>query len=154
VPAATECVLRWPVAGDELFRALNSVSAGTPQVREGEAPAAIDAVTFAELEKSLGVKTLIEILQCYVINAEQLTGALSDACALEKWEEASRLAHDIVGAAGGIGLSAMSQAARHFAQASRDGESASVLHNAVREVIGEHARAKKALSNLYPELAG
>ena len=156
VPAATECVLRWPVVGDELFRALNSVSAGTPQNQTGQvsAPAAIDAVAFAELEKSLGVKTLIEILQCYVTNAEQLTTALSEACAQEKWDEAARLAHDIVGAAGGIGLSAMSQAARRFAQASRDGEDASALRDAAQDVMGEHARAKKALRNLYPEVPG
>ncbi|HXR95260.1 MAG TPA: ATP-binding protein [Rhizomicrobium sp.] len=156
VPSATDCVLRWPVVGDELFRALNSVSVETPENRESDnsSPAAIDAVAFAALEKSLGVKTLIEILQCYVVNAEQLTGALSQACAGEKWDEAARLAHDIVGAAGGIGLSAMSQAARHFAQASRDGESTNVLRNAVEQVMGEHARARQALINLYPQLAG
>jgi signal transduction histidine kinase/HPt (histidine-containing phosphotransfer) domain-containing protein len=155
VPSATDCVLRWPVAADDLFRALNSVSAGAQEAHENEisAPAAIDAVTFSTLEKSLGLKTLIEILHCYVINAEQLTNALSEACAQEKWDEASRLAHDIVGAAGGIGLAAMSQAARHFAQASRDGESVSALRNAAQQVLGEHARARKALINLYPALA-
>ena len=96
---------------------------------------------------------MIEILHCYVINAEQLTNALSEACAQEKWDEASRLAHDIVGAAGGIGLAAMSQAARHFAQASRDGESVGALRNAAQQVLGEHVRARKALINLYPALA-
>jgi HPt (histidine-containing phosphotransfer) domain-containing protein len=155
VPSATDCVLRWPVAADDLFRALNSVSAGAQEAHENEvsAPAAIDAVTFSTLEKSLGLKTLIEILHCYVINAEQLTHALSEACAQERWDEASRLAHDIVGAAGGIGLAAMSQAARHFAQASRDGESVSALRNAAQQVLGEHVRARKALINLYPALA-
>jgi signal transduction histidine kinase/HPt (histidine-containing phosphotransfer) domain-containing protein len=155
VPSATDCVLRWPVAADDLFRALNSVSAGAQEAHENDisAPAAIDAVTFSTLEKSLGLKTLIEILHCYVANAEQLTNALSEACAQEKWDEASRLAHDIVGAAGGIGLAAMSQAARHFAQASRDGESVSALRNAAQQVLGEHVRARKALINLYPALA-
>jgi HPt (histidine-containing phosphotransfer) domain-containing protein len=147
-------VLRWPVVGDELFRALNSVCARTPHDQDtSSAPAAIDAVAFSELEKTLGVKTLVEILQCYVANAEQLTRGLSEACAQEKWDEAARLAHDIVGAAGGIGLSAMSQAARHFAQASRDGKSASVLRDAAGQVMGEHARARQALINLYPQLA-
>ncbi len=64
------------------------------------------------------MKTLIEILQCYVVTAEQLTNALAEACAEEKWDEAARLAQDIVGAAGGLGLAAITQAARHFAQAS------------------------------------
>jgi HPt (histidine-containing phosphotransfer) domain-containing protein len=153
VPSATDCVLRWPVAGDDLFRALESVSSSVPTEGELHAPAAIDAVTFSTLEKSLGVKTLIEILQCYVANAEQLTEALSQACAEEKWDEAARLAHDIVGAAGGIGLAAMSQAARHFAQATREGAEASFLRCAAQEVMGEHVRARRALFNLYPELA-
>jgi signal transduction histidine kinase/HPt (histidine-containing phosphotransfer) domain-containing protein len=155
VPSATDCVLRWPVAGDDLFRALESMSAGTKEGHEDDisASAAIDAVAFSTLEKSLGIKTLIEILQCYVTNAEQLTKGLADACAEEKWDEAARLAHDIVGVAGGIGLSAMSQAARHFAQATRDGESVTMLRNAAQLVMGEHVRARKALTNLYPELA-
>jgi signal transduction histidine kinase/HPt (histidine-containing phosphotransfer) domain-containing protein len=152
VPSATDCVLRWPVAGDNLFRALESISAHSRE-SDASAPAAIDAVTFSTLEKSLGVKTLIEILQCYVANAEQLTKGLSDACAEEKWDEAARLAHDIVGAAGGIGLAAMSQAARHFTQATRDGETADALCGAAQQVIGEHLRARRALINLYPELA-
>ena len=84
----------------------------------------------------MGLKTLIEILQCYIVTAEQLTNALAEACAEEKWDEAARLAQDIVGAAGGIGLSAMTQAARHFAQASRDGESVSALRNAAQTSAG------------------
>jgi HPt (histidine-containing phosphotransfer) domain-containing protein len=155
VPSATDCVLRWPVVGDDLFRALNSVSTSTPEGKENEVSApAIDAVVFSTLEKTLGLKTLIEILQCYVANAEQLTDALAEACAQERWDEAARLSHDIVGAAGGIGLAAMSQAARHFAQASRDGENVSVLRGAAQQVMGEHVRARKALINLYPSLAG
>ena len=72
------------------------------------------------------------------------------ACAEEKWDEAARLAQDIVGAAGGIGLAAMTQAARHFAQASRDGESVQRIAQRRPEVVGEHVRARKALINLYP----
>ncbi|HEV7960242.1 MAG TPA: ATP-binding protein [Rhizomicrobium sp.] len=154
VPSATDCVLRWPVAGDDLFRALDSIStSATPLETEAAAPAAIDAVAFSTLEKSLGLKTLIEILQCYVVNAEQLTKALSDACVEERWDDAARLAHDIVGAAGGLGLAAMSQAARHFAQATRDGENPNTLRSAAQQVMGEHVRSRKALINLYPELA-
>ncbi|MEO7053714.1 MAG: Hpt domain-containing protein, partial [Rhizomicrobium sp.] len=104
------------------------------------------------LEKSVGVKTLIEILQCYEATAEQLTNALAEACAEEKWDEAGRLAQDIVGAAGGLGLTAMTQAARHFAKANREGENPHALRNAAQMVVGEHLRARKALSNLYPDL--
>ena len=105
-PAATDIVLRWPVTADALYRAIDAAcivpDEGAPQ-DEGELPAAIDAVAFSTLEKSVGVKTLIEILQCYIVTAEELTNALAAACAEEKWDEAARLAQDIVGAAGGLG---------------------------------------------------
>jgi HPt (histidine-containing phosphotransfer) domain-containing protein len=95
----------------------------------------------------------MEILQCYIVTAEQLTNGLAQACADEKWEEASRLAQDIVGAAGGLGLAAITQAARQFAQAARNGENRHALRNAAQAVIGEHVRARAALIQLYPEVA-
>lgn len=152
-PSVTDCVLRWPVTGHALFNALDSVCIPHERMDETAAmPAAIDAVAFSTLEKSVGVKTLIEILQCYEATAEQLTNALANACAEEKWDEAARLAQDIVGAAGGLGLTAMTQAARHFAKANREGENPHTLRNAAQMVVGEHIRARKALSNLYPDL--
>ena len=155
-PAATDIVLRWPVTADALYRAIDAACIvpedGAPP-EEGELPAAIDATAFSTLEKSVGVKTLIEILQCYIVTAEELTGALAAACAEERWDEAARLAQDIVGAAGGLGLSAVAQAARHFAQKSRDGQNRHELRNAAQLVVGEHVRAKRALTNLYPDVA-
>jgi signal transduction histidine kinase/HPt (histidine-containing phosphotransfer) domain-containing protein len=152
-PGAADSVLRWPVTGHALFSALDSVCMPREGADEnGALPAAIDAVTFSSLEKSVGVKTLIEILQCYEATAEQLTNALASACAEEKWDEAARLAQDIVGAAGGLGLTAMTQAARHFAKANREGGDPHTLRNAAQMVVGEHIRARKALSNLYPDL--
>ena len=100
-----------------------------------------------------GVKTLVEILQCYIVTAEQLTHALSEACAEEKWEDATRLAQDIVGAAGALGLAAITQAARDVARRAREGEDRHNLRNAAQLVLGEHIRARQALSRLYPEAA-
>jgi HPt (histidine-containing phosphotransfer) domain-containing protein len=114
---------------------------------------AIDAVAFSDLEKSVGVTALVDILQCYVATAEQLTVSLSDACAGDRWEEAFRLAQDIGGAAGGLGLTAVTQAARAFAQKSREGVSRHDLRNAAQLVVGEHLRAKEALTHLYPDVA-
>lgn len=151
-PDGTSNVLRWPFVGDTLFRMLESVCVAPRERGEANLPAAIDAVAFSALEKSVGLKTLVEILQCYVTSAEQLTDALTEACAEDKWDEATRLAQDIVGAAGGLGLSAMTEAARHFAQATREGENPHTLRNAAQLVVGEHHRARKALANLYPQL--
>ena len=157
-PDGTDNVLRWPVSGDALYRALDQICVVTIEAsNDGEThaqlPAAIDAVAFSTLEKSVGLKTLVEILQCYVVTAEELTNALAAACADEKWDEAGRLAQDIVGAAGGLGLAAMTQAARHFAQKTREGEDGHSLRNAAQIVVGEHIRARRALSKLYPDMA-
>jgi two-component system sensor histidine kinase TorS len=154
-PSATDTVLRWPVEACQLYRAIEQVRPPEAQIPQGEveAPAAIDPVAFSTLEKSVGLKTLMEILQCYIVTAEQLTNALAQACAEEKWDDAARLAQDIVGAAGGLGLSAITQAARHFAQAARDGENRHQLRNAAQTVVGEHVRARAALIQLYPDVA-
>jgi len=154
-PAATDMVLRWPVEADQLYRALDEIceppDEGVTEI--AETPAAIDAVAFSALEKSVGVKTLVEILQCYIVTAEQLTHALSEACAEEKWEDAARLVQDIVGAAGALGLVAITQAARDFGRRAREGENRHELRNAAQLVMGEHIRARQALNRLYPEVA-
>jgi signal transduction histidine kinase/HPt (histidine-containing phosphotransfer) domain-containing protein len=156
-PAATDKVLRWPVEADQIYFALEDVARAIPQAcgqgQAPEAPAAIDAIAFSTLEKSVGAKALVEILQCYVVTAEELTAALSDACNEEKWDDAARLAQDIVGAAGGLGLLAITQAARQFAAAAREGVDRHALRNAAQLVIGEHMRARQALVHLYPEVA-
>jgi HPt (histidine-containing phosphotransfer) domain-containing protein len=154
-PAATDSALRWPVEASQLYRAIERVRlAQETQNPQAEAViAAIDPVAFSTLEKSVGIKTLTEILQCYIVTAEHLTSGLAEACAEEKWEDAARLAQDIVGAAGGLGLSAITQAARHFAQAARDGGNRHELRNAAQTVVGEHVRARAALIQLYPDVA-
>ena len=153
-PTTTESALRWPVEASQLYRAIEQVR--QPQDKHNtdtDTIAAIDPVAFRTLEKSVGIKTLTEILQCYIVTAEQLTNGLAQACAEEKWDDAARLAQDIVGAAGGLGLAAITQAARHFAQAARDHADQHELRNAAQAVVGEHVRARAALIQLYPEVA-
>jgi len=150
-PNATGNVLRWPLEADQLYRTLDQVCQAKDQ-GETTNTAAIDPSTFNTLEKSVGMKTLLEILQCYVATAEQLTSALAEACAEEKWEDAARLAQDIIGAAGGLGLAAVTQAARDFARKAREGENRHELCNAAQSVVGEHLRARQALIHLYPEV--
>lgn len=156
-PAATDKVLRWPVEADQLYYALEDICGPKPESPPNETqadlPAAIDALAFSTLEKSVGVKALVEILQCYIVTAEQLTGALSEACEEEKWDDAARLAQDIVGAAGGLGLAAITQAARQFATSAREAGDRHTLRNAAQLVVAEHARARQALIHLYPDVA-
>jgi len=149
-PHSTGNVLRWPVEADLLYGTLDQIC----QANNGEAEAAaIDPAAVGTLEKSVRMKTLVEILQCYIATAEQLTAALAEACAQEKWEEAARLAQDIIGAAGGLGLTAITQAARDFTRKARAGEDRHELCNAAQAILGEHLRARQALIHLYPEAA-
>jgi len=158
-PVAASEILRWPGRPASLYASLHALLARgmesfspAPEA-EGESAAPIDAPAFAALEKSLGLPTLIEILQSYVKTAEELCGKLSDASESGKWDEAARIAQDIAGAAGGLGLSALTTAARGFTQKAREGDGGATLRDAAGAVIAEHERVRQALANLYPDLA-
>jgi signal transduction histidine kinase len=156
-PVGASEVLRWPAAPQDLYQVLATLrerlrpeSRAAAQV--AAAPAPIDAEAFAALEKSVGLKPLIGILQSYIENAELLCERLAEACASERWDDAGRFAQDIAGAAGGLGLIAVTAAARGFTQKTRSGEDGHELRNAAQAVVGEQVRTKQALRNLYPDL--
>ncbi len=123
--SGAEHTLRWPTNTNALYEAI-AATVGTSDATkiaqdEERAEAAIDAKVFADLEKSLGLKTLIDILQSYMATAEEQAKALDTALTAQEWPQAARLAQDIAGAAGGLGLTALTSAARLLAQAVRDG---------------------------------
>ncbi len=155
-PIAANEMLRWPAAAGELYRVLavlrerTRIAGDKPQAPQTLAP--IDADAFSSLEKSVGLKTLLSILESYIENAELLCAGLEEACTQEKWDDANRLAQDIAGAAGGLGLIAVTAAARGFTQKTRSGESRQALFSAAQLVVGEQKRTRQALGNLYPDL--
>jgi HPt (histidine-containing phosphotransfer) domain-containing protein len=155
-PNGADIVVRWPASADALFSAVSSITddaANTiDQAEADKVDAAIDAKAFADLEKSLGFKTLVDILQSYLHTAEELAASLATASNKEDWSHASRLAQDFAGAAGGLGLSALTAAARSLAQSARDGADDHVLAMATSGIITEHARVRDALQRLYPDL--
>ncbi|MDE2111576.1 MAG: HAMP domain-containing histidine kinase [Alphaproteobacteria bacterium] len=155
-PVCAGAMLRWPTDPRQLYEALAEVCANRKSSRaspSGEgAVAAIDAAAFSALEKSVGVATLVEILKSYIETTEQLCGALAIASDDANWQQAARLAQDIAGSASGLGLLAMTAAARGFAAAAREGASAHVLRNDAQTIVLEHERVRKALGNLYPDL--
>ncbi|MBU6445248.1 MAG: hypothetical protein KGR48_15180 [Alphaproteobacteria bacterium] len=159
MPAAADEVLRWPAPAGALYRTLGDMlgraaDAGQPAAEaEHENTAAIDASAFAALEKSLGLTTLIEILQSYAKTAEDLSTRLEVAGEAGNWEDGVRVAQDIAGAAGGLGLSALTAAARAFTQKVREGATDDSLRSAVATILSEHARVRSALAHLYPDLA-
>jgi signal transduction histidine kinase/HPt (histidine-containing phosphotransfer) domain-containing protein len=159
LPVAATHVLRWPARASDLYAALRDLLGRRADESFADPDevaltgAAIDASAFAALERSLGVATLVEILQSYIHTAEQLCTALESAANGESWDEAARIAQDIAGAAGGLGLAALTSAARGFTQKARAGIAPPALHEAADGIVGEHRRVRRALANLYPNLA-
>lgn len=114
---------------------------------------ALDSEVIASLESSVGVNTLIDILRIYIATSEQLCRALDEASEHANWDEAARVAQDIAGSAGPLGLPAVTASARLLAGAAREGEEAAQLRERASEVLREHEHVRKALENLYPALA-
>ncbi|MGA7673754.1 MAG: ATP-binding protein [Rhizomicrobium sp.] len=153
-PVCARELLRAPVDARQLYRALANICAAKETAASpSQAPVpAIDAAAFAALEKSVGSATLIEILKSYVETAEQLCSALEAASDGANWQQAARLAQDIAGSASGLGLLAMTAAARGFAASARQGANAHALRNDAQKIVVEHERVRRALANLYPDL--
>ncbi|MGQ0741184.1 MAG: sensor histidine kinase [Alphaproteobacteria bacterium] len=156
-PQNADSVLRWPSAAGALYAAIETATANSELDRNDLASeawppdSAIDANAFAILERSVGLKTLVDILQAYLATAEGLAASLAGASEAQDWNQAGRVARDIAGAAGGLGLAALTASARALAQASREGKGS--LYVAAQHVLTEHHRAKEALTRLYPDLA-
>ena len=66
--------------------------------------------------------------------------------------QASQLAQDFAGSAGGLGLTGITAAARALAQGARDGASNDILAKAATDMLDEHHRVSRALRKLYPDL--
>jgi signal transduction histidine kinase len=157
-PACADILLRWPAPAREVYAAIDAIRERrrrdvTPERPPSGSAAAIDPQAFADLEESFGIAKLVEILKSYIASAEGLCRALGEASQKANWEEATRLAQDIAGSAGGLGLTAMTAAARGFAQAARDGASTHELRNTAQLIVWEHERVRRSLINLYPDLA-
>jgi signal transduction histidine kinase/HPt (histidine-containing phosphotransfer) domain-containing protein len=156
-PAGAHEILEWPASASALHAALaileERAQEAIPTDDHFESKGPLDAAAMSALEKSVGTKTLIEILQAYIQTAEQLCRSLGIASDAQNWEEAARLAQDIAGSAGQLGLVAMTSSARGFASAARDGEPAEGLRARAQDVIAEHVHVRHALENLYPDLA-
>ena len=156
-PVCAHAVLRWPAEPRRLYEVLADICVSRKTKAAAmpgeEASAAVDAEAFAALEKSVGAKSLIEILKSYIESAEQLCASLGAASGDANWPQATRLAQDIAGSASGLGLSAVTAAARAFATAAREGADGDTLHGDAQKIVLQYERARKALVDLYPELA-
>ena len=156
-PPGADGVLRWPAAPHALYAAITELTgeqdAKPNPGREENLEAAIDAKQISDLEKSLGLKTLIDIMQSFLGTADELSRALAAASERADWGQASRLAQDFAGTAAELGLTTLASASRALVQDSRDAAKTGSLAAAASNVITEHRRVREALQRLYPELA-
>jgi signal transduction histidine kinase/HPt (histidine-containing phosphotransfer) domain-containing protein len=157
LPDGADEILRWPAVPEALYAAVHAATGDAGKADDQSKDAAVDSMidgkAIAELEKSLGFKTLIDILQSYLSTAEELATALTSASEHEDWPQAGRVAQDFAGAAGGLGLTAVTAAARALALGARDGADKETLSQATESVLSEHDRVREALKRLYPDLA-
>jgi len=156
-PTGASHVLRWPASADALYGAIATVIGETGDKAKAGAKTAnvedaLDAKAISELEKALGLKTLLDILQSYMQTADRLASSVAAASERADWSQAGRLAQDFAGAAGDLGLTGITAAARILAQGARDGADNEVLAKAARDVLAEHDRVGEALRRLYPDL--
>ena len=155
-PTGASHVLRWPASADALYGAIATVIGETGGAKAGAKTAnvedALDAKAISELEKALGLKTLLDILQSYMQTADRLASSVAAASERADWSQAGRLAQDFAGAAGDLGLTGITAAARTLAQGARDGADNEELAKAARDVLAEHDRVGEALRRLYPDL--
>ncbi len=156
-PTGASHVLRWPASADALYAAIATIIGEQSAKAKGRskperAETALDARAIGELEKSLGLKTLLDILQSYMQTAELLAKSVTAASDRGDWAQAARLAQDFAGMAGGLGLTGMTAAARTLAQGARDGAGNDILAKAAHDVLDEHRRVAEGLRKLYPDL--
>ena len=156
-PTGASHVLRWPASADALYAAVAMIIGEQSAKAKGRskperAGATLDAKAIGELEKSLGLKTLLDILQSYMQTAESLAKSVTEASDRGDWAQAARLAQDFAGMAGGLGLTGMTVAARTLAQGARGGAGNDILGKAARDVLDEHRRVADGLRKLYPDL--
>ena len=156
-PTGASHVLRWPASADALYAAIGIVTGeekvkAKASTKNENVEEALDARAISELEKSLGLKTLLDILQSYMQTAEQLATSVQAASERSDWSQAGRLAQDFAGAAGDLGLTGITAAARALAQGARDGAGGEALAKSANDVLAEHRRVGAVLRRLYPDL--
>lgn len=151
-PEGTSHHLRWPANEEAIYAALHK-AIGYGMEREGADDSKVDVRSILNLEKSLGAKTLIDILQSYMTTSESLAKALTEATSNSDWARAGGIAWDLAGAASDLGLTSLAAAARVLAQNARGKVDRDLLNEEASSVISEHRRVRGALHKLYPGLS-
>lgn len=114
----------------------------------------IDVNAIEELERSLGRTSLIEVLRAYLETAGDLTRRIETAAKAGDNPDLAQAARDLAGAAGDLGFTSLTLAARALAAAARgDNDTADTGAQAER-LARQAGLAHAQLRRLYPDLEG
>ena len=107
----------------------------------------------ADLEKSVGRPVLVDILKSYMTNAAELLARIEAAAPIHDSAEMEQAARDLAGASSGLGLLALTAAARELSQAARRGADGDVLLPQVKSLGVLTEATHRKLAQLYPDAA-
>ena len=133
---------------------VRSVSAAlAAALSDGEEEGAFDTGAIRELEQSVGRPVLVDILKSYMTNAAELLTRIEAAAPVNDSTEMEQASRDLAGAASGLGLAALTAAARELSQAARRGDGGEALGQHVQSLTVLTEATNRRLTQLYPDAA-
>ena len=146
--AISDGIIPKPYEARTLIRGIAQV---TRDARTG--PPVFDSSGIMELERSVGRPALVDILKSFLAAAAEMTERIQVASpggAADVMEQAAR---DLAGAASGLGLAALTAAARELSQAARRGAENGALSSQAAALAALTHDTQRELVSLYPDLA-
>ncbi len=149
-------VVTKPFAVRDLLSAIAQALSKGGDAAQGGASApeesVIDVNAIEELERSLGRDALLGVLRSYLETASDLAGRIETAAQAGDSPSLAQAARDLAGAAGDLGFTSLTLAARALAAAARgDGEGTDTGAQAGR-LARQASLAHTQLRRLYPDL--
>ncbi len=132
-------------------RAISSALAAAVSAEDSESGFDSNGVT--ELEQAVGRPVLVDILKSYLVNAGELMARIETAAPNGDVEALEQAARDLAGAASGLGLAALTTAARELSQAARRGDAGAELTAHATALASLTLATHRQLTQLYPDLA-
>ncbi|BCW90650.1 Sensory/regulatory protein RpfC [Alphaproteobacteria bacterium SO-S41] len=133
---------------------MSSIAAALAAAVSGETgDAAFDSSGVAELEQAVGRPVLVDILKSYLTNAAEMMALIEAAAPTGDTTVLEQAARDLAGAASGLGLAALTAAARELSQAARRGDEDDKLANHAAALAALTTTTHRQLAQLYPDVA-
>ena len=143
-----DSVVAKPYGERQLLSTLARLTGGSREQAQ-----AFDAAGIVELEKSVGRPVLVDILSSYMAMAEEMVARIEAAMPESDMGVVEQAARDLAGAASGLGLTALTAAARELSQAARRGADVTSMATGVSALAELSDATHRQLASLYPDVA-